>query len=74
MDKVETVARAMCRADGGDPDFKTWAFDDPDREATIGGGDIVVGVARGPRWHQYRRLARRFIAAHSALKFLDGAA
>lgn len=56
MDRIEQVARAICAADGRDPDEQMRT--DPIGEA---------GPERPPQWHRYRDEARRIVAAFEAL-------
>lgn len=65
--QIEKVARAMCTADARDPDEVTWAFEEPDTEQAVAGVTFTSGVEKAPRWQQYRKMARRQIAAHQAI-------
>ncbi|RVI06225.1 hypothetical protein CN205_14790 [Sinorhizobium meliloti] len=58
MDKIEKVARAICAANGHDPDrtLKADVFDD---DAAFNGK---------PFWRKYEKDARVFIAAQAALE------
>ena len=56
MDRVEQVARAICAADGKDPD---------ERVRTSHTGEAEP--ERPPNWHRYRDEARRIVAAFEAL-------
>ncbi len=63
--RIETVARALCKLDGLDPDVKS---------AVPGSISIGTGILNHdeptPRWHDYIAEARRFVAAHDALSAL----
>lgn len=72
MQEEEAVCRALCAADGRDPDALTWPLSDPDAENRIGGGDIVIDseghpARLRPRWQNYRAMAKRMIAAFEEL-------
>lgn len=56
MDRVEQVARAICAADGRNPDGAA--------EPGQAGGDAPE---RPPNWHRYRDEAKRIVAAFEAL-------
>ena len=59
MDRVERVARAMCRADGVDPDHLI-------RAASRTESSIEQGQQRN--WTDYERQARLFLAGLDAVK------
>ncbi len=69
-EKIEAVARALCTADGRDPDQRT---------RSPGGrvgfqAQIDDSVDGPPLWEAYKAEAERFIAAAEALQpFLDRA-
>lgn len=62
MDRVERVARAMCKADGEDPDHLIHA----DMESGPGSG--FEHQKRVLNWTNYEREARLFLAALDATK------
>ena len=57
MDRVERVARAMCKADGEDPDHMMET-----------GKEIAVEQKQKWNWTNYERQARLFLAALDAVK------
>jgi hypothetical protein len=57
MDRVERVARAMCRADGEDPDHMMEA-----------GTESAPEQRQKRNWTNYERQARLFLAALDASK------
>lgn len=57
MDHVETMARAMCRADGHDPDAPIAPPRPENDEAP----------SPAPRWRAYEAQARRLVEAQAAL-------
>jgi hypothetical protein len=61
MDRIERVARAMCKADGGDPDHLIHAKVE---------GETGSGLEPGqkPNWTSYERQARLFLAGLEAVK------
>ena len=61
MDRIERVARAICKADGGDPDHLIRAA----KENGIEGGPEQ---AQKPNWTNYERQARLFLAGLDAAK------
>lgn len=65
---IERVARAMCIADGRDPDGLTIADMSPDNENRHDGALVVMmaASARIPRWKNYRIVAARHIAGAEA--------
>lgn len=62
MDRVERVARAMCKADGEDPDHLFRA----DMESGTGSGSEYQ--KRVLNWTNYEREARLFLAGLDAVK------
>jgi len=52
--REETVARAICVADGLEPDEFVWPATSPDAGSQV------------RRWQTYRQMARRMIAAFNA--------
>ena len=63
--RVETIARAACRADGLDPDER---IGDPDYAGGLRSGDH----AEVPQWTVKVREAARFLAMHEALAASSG--
>ena len=65
-ERIEFVARAMCTADGNDPDLKVYGLKtelfEPQHE-----GSGVTTRYYGSQWRKYGRQALIFIAAHDAL-------
>jgi hypothetical protein len=59
MDRVERVARAMCKADGIDPDYLIRA----DMESETG-----IEQVQKRNWTNYERQARLFLAGLDAVK------
>ena len=57
-DQLETLARAICAADGRDPDAVV------PRPADAGSGELAGDV---PQWRLYEAQARRMIDAQLAL-------
>lgn len=62
LDQVETTARAMCQADGQDPDKPTPA---PDASRTADDG--LPPATPRPRWRAYEAQARRLVEAQAAM-------
>jgi hypothetical protein len=62
MDRVERVARAMCKADGEDPDHLIPANMESVLESGLGHHKRVLN------WTTYEREARLFLAALDATK------
>ena len=56
MDRVERVARAMCKADGGDPDHMMES-----------GTEISPEQRQKRNWTNYERQARLFLAGLDAV-------
>lgn len=68
MDQVETTARAMCRADGHDPDQPIpGAPPASPGEGAASPGEGAAAAAPRPRWHAYEPQARGLVAAQTAL-------
>jgi hypothetical protein len=61
MDRVERVARAMCRADGVDPDHLMHTDIDSETESALEQG-------QKRNWTNYERQARLFLAGLDAVK------
>ena len=63
---IEKMARAMCAAEGVDPDNDvelevSEAFETPRAE------DVLLTHGVGPAWKRYKRLAKLHLAAHEVL-------
>ncbi len=71
MERLEAICREMCKADNDNPDRVAWIIGDPDAARRIALGDIVIDSATGPMWLNYERMARRFIAAHRAMAWVE---
>jgi hypothetical protein len=63
---IEKLARAMCEADGVDPEARASGGPNDFAEKRSQWNGYAVGQF-GPAWHQYRRQARLFLAARAAL-------
>jgi hypothetical protein len=65
MDRVERVARAMCKADGTDPDLRI----PTGRMETVAlpSGGMERREQTKAAWQDYEREARRFVAAFDAV-------
>jgi hypothetical protein len=61
MDRVERIARAMCKADGGDPDHLICADMASEPGQSLEQDQI-------PNWTNYERQARLLLAGLDALK------
>ena len=62
LTQVETTARAMCRADGHDPDGTV-----PDGVPAPDAGAAAPPPAPVPRWRAYEAQARRLVEAQTAM-------
>jgi hypothetical protein len=66
-DRIECVARAMCQADGNNPDEQVPSGE---REIVTSGGPVQSVLREQavivPTWKTYERKARRFVAALDA--------
>ena len=66
-ERVERVARAMCVAEGNDPDLKVYGlqaeFIEPEHE-----GSGIATQFHGSQWRKYGKRALIFIAAFDALQ------
>jgi hypothetical protein len=69
MQREETVARAMCAAEGHNPDEPYETGEVEPQLLTTGAGScgVVMGPVIGAMWQRYLRRARVVIAAHDAL-------
>ena len=65
-DQEEMVARALCEADGFDPD-EVVLEGNPDFYLDVDTDDDGNPIPTLPRWENYRPLARRAIAAWRVL-------
>jgi hypothetical protein len=65
--RIENVARALCLADGHDPDEEVSRLDAGDflTPRHTGAGPTVL--FHGAAWQTYAKKARAFVAAHDAL-------
>jgi hypothetical protein len=64
---IEKLARAMCEADGVNPEANASGGPNDFAEQRSEWNGYAVGCF-GPAWHQYRRQARLFLAARAALE------
>jgi hypothetical protein len=64
-DRLERVARALCRADNKDPEktYQTGAV-----ESVRQGNAIVTQYVTAPLWKKYEPEAAKFIAVYEALR------
>jgi hypothetical protein len=69
---IEKLARAMCEADGIDPEARASGGPNDFAEQRSQWNGYAVGQF-GPAWHQYRRKARLFLAARAAIAAAKGA-
>lgn len=71
---IEAMARAMCQADGYDPDEEAWhgfGGNDP-TEVPASRGAVEFGVQiKSQRWKFYRNAARRQYLAHCAMDEIE---
>jgi hypothetical protein len=65
---VERVARAMCAADGHDPDAE---IESGQHETVRGGRSLSQEPVRKPKWTEYEQEARRIVAAHGVLSQME---
>jgi len=63
--RIERVARALCEADGKDPDGKRQTGE---RETMPRGSGFAMAYKEISNWQDYEDAARKFIAAFDALK------
>ena len=63
---ITDMARAMCSADGVDPDREV-SLKASEQFQCVRGEDVLLSGAYGPAWKQYTRLARLHLAARDVL-------
>ncbi|MEF2074692.1 hypothetical protein [Consotaella aegiceratis] len=63
---VERVARAMCVAEGLDPDAEALVSAD-DIFGQRRGEDVLLGAIPAPTWKRYARMARMHLSAQDAV-------
>jgi hypothetical protein len=66
MNKIEKVARALCKFEGKDPDalYQTGTIE----VVSLGHGAVGPGTGQAPQWQMYSYEARRFITAYDVLE------
>jgi|HubBroStandDraft_6_1064221.scaffolds.fasta_scaffold207909_4 hypothetical protein len=62
--RIERVARAICQAEGEDPDAEHLTHEN---ETTRVGAAYQFGPKSIPNWHDYKKEATKFVAAFDAL-------